>query len=69
MMDNYAKFREDCEAEGMEVEDYRGRFYYEGPAVITSEDGWPTLQDVIRATSVKVQWDSMGRDDYIVYPR
>jgi hypothetical protein len=27
------KFREDMEEAGREVEDYRGRFYYHGPAV------------------------------------
>ena len=63
----YAKFRADCERAGMEVTDYRGRFWYVGPAVATGRE-WPTLQDVIRATSVEVQWDDLGLG-HIVYPR
>lgn len=61
------QFVNDMEDEGIEVEHYHGRFYWEGPAVRTDRNGWPTLQDVIRATSVKVQWDSLGLDQ-IVYP-
>ena len=61
------KFVEDMDEAGIEYEHYHGRFFWEGPAVSTDEDGWPTMQDVIRATTVKVQWDSLGRD-LIVYP-
>lgn len=66
--DRYVQFREDCEAAGMEVRDYHGRYFYQGPSVSTDEDGWPTMQDVLRATTVNCQWDSLGFD-YIVYPR
>ncbi len=58
----YEKFRKDCEGEGLEVRHYRGRFFYEGPAVSTKD-----IQDVIRATTVRVQWDQLGLG-YIVYP-
>lgn len=68
MSDSYDQFRADCEAAGMDVRDYQGRGYYDGPAVATDEDGWPTLQDVIRATTVTVRWDNLARD-WIVYPR
>jgi hypothetical protein len=64
----YEQFRRECEAAGIEVEHYRGRFFYEGPAVRTDEDGWPTLQDVIRASTVPLQWDNLALD-WIVYPR
>jgi hypothetical protein len=64
----YEQFQDECEAAGMEVEHYRGRFFYDGPAVRTDEDGWPTLQDVIRATRVPLQWDNLAFD-WIVYPR
>ncbi len=59
----YEKFRKECEVAGLEVRHYRGRYFYEGPAVTTSD-----IQDVIRATKVKVQWDNMGLD-WIVYPK
>lgn len=62
-------FRQECEDNQIEVEHYEGRCYYKGPAVRTNENDWPTLQDVIRATSMKLVWDNMGRDDYIVYPK
>ena len=59
---NYNRFAEECESAGLEVYRYRGRFYYNGPAVNCDD-----IQDVIRVTGVKVQWDSMGRG-YVVYP-
>jgi hypothetical protein len=59
----YEKFRKDCENAGFDVWHYRGRFFYEGPAVTVGD-----MQDVIRATTVKVQWDNMARD-YVVYPK
>ena len=68
MMDNYKQFVKDMEAVGYEVRDYHGRFFYHGPAVATREKDGPTLQDVIRATKVPVQWDNLGLD-YIVYPQ
>lgn len=61
--ENYQQFVEDMEEAGFEVEHYRGRYFYEGPAVRTAE-----LQDVMGETAVKVQWDQMGRG-YIVYPK
>ena len=49
-----------------EVEHYQGRWFYEGPAVRIEAD---ELQDVIRATSIKLQWDELGKTGLIVYPR
>jgi hypothetical protein len=46
-------------------EEYHGRNFYEGPAVVVRRS---QLQDVIRATSVDVQWDQMGKDGLVVYP-
>ena len=60
---NYTQFVEDCEMAGLEVQHYRGRFFYEGPAVSCDD-----LQDVMSVTKVKCQWDNLGRG-YIVYPR
>ena len=48
--------------------EYRGRSFYVGPAVNADEDEGPTLQDVIRATDVTLQWDQMGRAGLVVYP-
>jgi len=60
----YQKFRQECEAAGLEVTDYiKGRFYYVGPAVSCSD-----IQEVIRATSVDCQWDNLGLG-WIVYPK
>ena len=68
-MDRHQKFVEDMEKAGIKVDkEYNGRFFYRGPAVDTDERAWPTRQDVIRATDVLVQWDNLGRDNYVVYP-
>lgn len=56
-------FREDMANAGLEVIEYKGRYFYEGPAVIVSN-----IQEAIRATQVDVQWDNMGKD-FVVYPR
>lgn len=64
--ERYAKFKEDMEGAGYEVEDYQGRNFYDGPAV-TVDSG--ELQEVIRTTTVALQWDQMGRDDLVIYPR
>lgn len=65
--DIYEQFIEDMKSVGIECEDYEGRFFYHGPAVRTNEKGFPTRQDVIRATKIEVQWDNLGLD-FIVYP-
>jgi hypothetical protein len=66
--DKYEQFVRDMEIAGIEYEEYHGRFLYHGPAVRTNEKGFPTRQDIIRATKVELQWDNMGFD-FIVYPR
>ena len=65
--DVYEQFVEDMERAEIVYEEYNGRFFYHGPAVRTDEKGFPTRQDVIRATKVKVQWDNLGLD-FVVYP-
>lgn len=59
----YNQFVADMKELDLEVEDYKGRFYYHGPAVRCDDP-----QEVIKKTSVSCQWDSMGLG-YIVYPR
>ena len=56
------RFINDMEAAGLTVEPYRGRFFWTGPAVRVDD-----IQDVLSATRVRCQWDSIGLG-YIVYP-
>ena len=62
----YRTFRADMEAVGFEVTEYRGRYFYQGPAVRIHAG---ELQTVIRATEVSLMWDQLGKDGLIVYPR
>lgn len=58
----FDKFIRECESAGFKVENYRGKFLYEGPSVSTTN-----IQTVIRATSMQVQWDLID-NTWIVYP-
>jgi hypothetical protein len=60
---NHRQFVEDMQNAGLEPYHYRGRFFYEGPAVTVDD-----LQQGLGATLVKCQWDQMGRG-WVVYPR
>ena len=59
-------FVSDMEAAGFAVEHYRGRYFWEGPAVRAKN--FDEAQDVIRATKIKLQSDSMGHSS-IWYPK
>jgi hypothetical protein len=59
----YNQFVRDMIDAGLEPYHYRGRFFYEGPAV--NVDG---LQDAHRHTDVPCQSDNMGLG-YVVYPK
>lgn len=66
--ENYAEqdlqqFVRDMEDAGLKCYHYRGRFYWEGPAVDVHN-----IQDVLSNTKIRCQWDSMGLD-MVVYPR
>ena len=64
-MTAHEKFIHDMKEAGFEVdEDYHGRNFWIGPAVKCDAS---ELQDVIRATPVKLQWDQLGKG-LIVYP-
>ena len=65
----YVKFVKDMQKAGFVVEHYCGRWFYRGPAVRTDVENGIDEQDVIRATRVKIQRDTMGRYDTIIYPR
>jgi hypothetical protein len=59
------RFMRDMRRAGLRLRAYNGRSFYRGPAVSIESDS--ELQDIIRATRVKLQWDSLGRGS-IVYP-
>jgi hypothetical protein len=63
-MSDAMQFVQDMEDAGFEVSDYHGRFYWHGPAVSCDRD---EHQEVIRATSVRLQHDQLGLG-VIVYP-
>ena len=62
--ERYAKFREDMEAAEYPIIDYQGRYSYDGPAVLVERE---EEQDVIRATTVRLQSDSLGMR-VVLYP-
>lgn len=51
---------------GWELREYHGRAGYTGPAVYVDVC---ELQDVIRATTMMLTWDSLGKTGLVVYPR
>ena len=59
------QFVEDMEKAGYEVQDYQGRFFLTGPAVRVTAPG--EYQDVIRASDVELQCDTLGLG-LIIYP-
>lgn len=63
----YQQFVHECEQAGLEVRDYHGRNFYEGPAV--SVDDFDGMVEVMRATTVRIQYDQLGRSGYIIYPK
>lgn len=52
------QFVRDMENAGFTVEHYRGRMFWEGPAVRTTRDY--DEDDIVRATEVRLQRDDMG---------
>ena len=57
------RFERDMRKAGLEPYHYRGRWYWQGPAVNVDD-----LQEALSNTKVKCQWDSMGLG-YVVYPK
>jgi hypothetical protein len=64
--ERYLQFTHEAERAGYPVEEYRGRYFYVGPAVRIEEGD---LQALIRATTMPLQWDEMGKSGLVVYPR
>jgi hypothetical protein len=61
--EDHKQFVTDMQAVGLKVRHYRGRFFYQGPAVVV-----PEVQNALSKTQVQCTWDNMGKE-YIVYPR
>lgn len=63
------QFVDDMEEAGFDMFHYSGRFWREGPAVRAGNgrDEEPSLQDVMRATDVKLAWEELGLG-WVVYP-
>lgn len=59
----YRAFAEDMRSAGLVVTHYKGRSFFEGPAVAVDD-----IQDALSNTKVKCRWDQLGHG-YIVYPR
>ena len=66
-MTNRERFTKDLVAAGFDVNEYYGRYYYHGPAVSckNSED----FHKVLASTNAHLQWDSLGQDGWVVYPK
>jgi hypothetical protein len=63
------RFAAEAREAGWNVCKYQGRFWYDGPAVVTDDESTDRdLQAAIRATTVRVQWDNLGLN-YVVYPK
>lgn len=62
----HEQFRKEVEAAGFEVRHYKGRFFYDGPAVAVDNDD--QYHDLVRATNVRLQCDNLGMGK-IVYPK
>jgi hypothetical protein len=63
--DNFDAFTQEFGDEETFLAEYRGRNFYVGPAVVTSEE--LALSDIYARTPCKCMQDNMGLE-YIVYP-
>ncbi len=63
--EHFEQFCREVEAAGYTVKHYRGRWFYEGPAVSVESD---EFQKMVRATTVELQKDELGKTGIIVYP-
>jgi hypothetical protein len=62
----HATFAQESAAAGLKVTHYEGRYFYSGPAVQC--DDFQALVRVIRATTVRIQWDELGKYGFVIYP-
>lgn len=67
-MDIYEQFTSDMFVAGFDVEEYDPGWSRSGDRPAVRVDNNQELQRVIRATSVEVEWDTLGMG-LIVYPK
>lgn len=65
--DTQKQFKNDMDSACRNIEFYNGRYFYKGWAVRTN--GIDGLQEAIRDTEVTLQWDDLGKNGNIVYPK
>jgi hypothetical protein len=63
----YERFVGDMRVAGIPTAAYSGRFFWEGPAAPSNQQNGPTLQDIIKKTVIRLQWDGLA-SNYVVYP-
>ena len=61
------QFRIDMAKAERDIRFYEGRFGYKGWA--TRAEDFDDIQMIVRATNVMLQWDQLGKNGYIVYPK
>ena len=62
----YEIFKDTLKEKGYEVKDYSGRFLYKGPAVYAKD--FNEMQDIIKATPCKIQYEELGKKGFMIYP-
>lgn len=63
---NFVKFIRRAKKVGYKPYHYKGRFFFEGPAIDVDRYKLVDIEDVFKG--IKVQWDNLGLD-FVVYPR
>jgi hypothetical protein len=63
----HATFTAQASAAGFAVTHYEGRDYYSGPAVDCSSHG--ELLRLVRATTMRIETDELGKSGFVAYPR
>jgi hypothetical protein len=65
-MERYNRFWDEVRSLGREPYHYQGRNHFRGPAANVSS--YDEIQDIVRKTSMPLQWDNMGLG-WVVYPK
>jgi len=64
----YRKFVELLHREGFDVWHYRGRFFYNGPAVTVTWEQMEHLKALLVGHGLRLQHDNLGLD-WVLYPQ
>jgi hypothetical protein len=63
--EDHQTFVSEMKSDGRDVEHYNGRNFYEGPSIHCDRS---ELEDVIRASTVRLGWESLGKSGLVVWP-